>query len=236
MQTVETISQPSYFHPLGPLLSAERESPVKAGRAGLQHPLRGVNNWVLRTPSFGGGSLVPLHRFNYHFRPIAHSQKPAYIKPRIMTLLFFRTLHSIRKTQLLEEGLMDEPDIISLNNYRAILLEGAPPYTRRIGQTTSVECGEGQGRQRVDQQAQASSLLVSIHVSARRPLGGCAAERDLCSDLIPESKQSKWITEQVFIKCLLQLGPGLDSGEYKRFKLLVWSKCLCLPRIQMLKF
>lgn len=46
-----------------------------------------------------------------------------------MVLLFFlRTLHSLRKTELLEAGLTDEPDvIISLNNYRASLLEGDSP-------------------------------------------------------------------------------------------------------------
>lgn len=45
-----------------------------------------------------------------------------------MLLFFFRALHSIRKTKLLEEGLMDEPGaIISLNNYRPGLLEGDTP-------------------------------------------------------------------------------------------------------------
>ena len=51
------------------------------------------------------------------------------MKPHIMVLLFFlRTLHSIRKTKQLEMGLTDEPSVItSLNNYRAILLEGDTP-------------------------------------------------------------------------------------------------------------
>lgn len=70
------------------------------------HPLRAVSNWVLQTPRFRGDSLVPLHRLNYHFRFIARSSKPAYIKPHIMMLpSFFRTLHAIRETKILTAGL-----------------------------------------------------------------------------------------------------------------------------------
>lgn len=85
---------------------------------------------------------------------------------------------------------MDEPGVtISLNNYRASLLEGDSPVQRRIWSTRCAEWREGLGRQRAGQQARALNPLVGIQVYSQKSLGNCASERDLSSDLTSESKQ-----------------------------------------------
>lgn len=109
MQIMKTSSEPFCLHCSWMLLSTARQR--KSSNQGWKnwpatHPLRAVSNWVLQTPRFRGDSLVPFHRFNYHFRFIARSSKWAYIKPHIMMLpFFFRTLHSIRETKILRAGL-----------------------------------------------------------------------------------------------------------------------------------